>query len=322
MSTKKISFVIPCYCSEKSISYVVQGIIETIESQSIYDYEIILINDASPDNTFNVIKELALENKKVKCINFSKNFGQHSALMAGYSIVSGDIVVGLDDDGEHDPRDMFKLIERLEEGYDYVCAKHPIKNHSFIQNLGSKINNLMATVLIDKPKEINFSSYYAMKRFVIDEIIKYKNPYPYIGGLILGITKNFSEVTIEHHKRLYGSSGYSFKKMLNLWLNGFTAFSVKPLRIAAILGMICSGIGFIYGILIIIIKLFINQDSPMGYSSIMAAIMFMGGMIMLMLGIIGEYVGRIYISINNIPQYVIKEKIDYEKQNEYENLTM
>lgn len=308
MNKKKLSFIIPCYCSEKTITGVVEKILETVQLKKSFLYEIILINDGSPDNTFQVISAIAQQEENIIAVDLSKNFGQHSALMAGYSIASGDYIIGLDDDGEHNPKDMFKLIDELEKGYDYVCADFPKRKRSFIKGIGSKINNWMATKLIGKPKDIDFSSYYIMRKYVVDEIVKCKNPFPYVGGLIIAITKNVSTVPIQSYPRKSGRSGYNIKNSLSLWLNGFTAFSVKPLRIATVAGFIMAMVGFIYGVFIIIRKL-LEPSILSGYASTMSVLLFVGGMLMITLGLVGEYVGRIYISINKLPQYVVKQVV-------------
>lgn len=308
---KKISIVIPCYYSEKSLAIIVNDAISTIKNEGRYDYEVILINDGSKDGTWSVIERLASSDDKVIGINLSKNFGQHSALIAGYRAVTGDIILGLDDDGEHDPKDMFKLIDKLEEGYDYVAADYSDvrKKTSIFRNFGTWLNELMAKTLIDLPKDVTFSSYYVEKRFVTDEIAKCTNPFPYILGLLLQVTHNIGNVKLAKRQRLYGKSGYNYKKLFSLWLNGFTAFSVKPLRLSTVFGFFVSFVGFILGIYIIVNKI-VNPNVQLGWSSLMCMMFFMGGLIMLMLGMIGEYLGRVYININNKPQYVIKEKIN------------
>lgn len=308
MKKKTLSFVIPCYCSERTIEGVVEKILETVQKSDAFLYEIILINDGSPDDTFKIISDIATQNNHIIAVDLSKNFGQHSALMAGYSLASGDYIIGLDDDGEHDPRDMFKLIEELEKGYDYVCAEFPKRERSIIKKMGSRLNNWMATKLIGKPKDVDFSSYYIMKKYVVDEIVKCKNPFPYVGGMIVAITKKISSVPIEIHQRESGKSGYNIKNSLSLWLNGFTAFSIKPLRVATITGFIMAMAGFLYGVFIIIRKL-LEPSILTGYASTMSVLLFVGGMLMITLGLVGEYVGRIYISINKMPQYVVKEVV-------------
>ena len=166
----------------------------------------------------------------------------------------------------------------------------------------------MTRIMLGKPKDLQVSSYFAMRRFVLEEIIQYEYAYPYVIGLVLRTTKNIVNVEINHRDRLAGESGYTFGKLLNLWFNGFTAFSVKPLRIATVAGACTAGVGFLYGIYTIIKKIFINPPGlTTGFSALMSVLVFMCGMIMLMLGLVGEYMGRMYISMNHSPQYVIRE---------------
>lgn len=309
----KISFVIPCYRSAKTIGGVVAEIQDTMASMPEYVYDIFLVNDCSPDDTYEVIRALCRQNGNITGISLAKNFGQHAALMAGLRRSDGDIVVCLDDDGQTPADEVDKLINSLEEGYDAVYAKYEHKQHSAFRNLGSKVNEIMTRMMLGKPKDLYISSYFAVKKFVAADMIRYENSYPYVIGLVLRATKRIANVTVNHREREEGSSGYTLKKLIGLWFNGFTAFSVKPLRIATGIGALSAGIGFLYG-LFTIIKRFVNPDVPMGFSSTMSAIVFFGGMIMLMLGLIGEYIGRIYISLNNSPQYVIREKINFDEQ--------
>ena len=306
----KISFVIPCYHSEHTIGGVVDEIVSTVTAHGGYDYEIILINDNSPDNVMNTITELSKANPCVKGLELSRNFGQHSAIMAGFTYLTGDIIVCLDDDGQTPANEMFKLIDKLDE-FDLVFAEYKNKQHSGFRNFGSKVNDLMARWLLSKPKDLKIMSYFACKRYVVDEVLRYENPYPYMSGLLLRATRKVCNVEVNHRERVEGSSGYSMKKLLLLWINGFTSFSVKPLRFATLIGFLTAAVGFVFGIYVIIHK-FVVPDSLMGWSSTMAAMLFIGGMIMLMLGMVGEYVGRIYLSINRSPQFVIRRKVGFE----------
>ena len=306
---KKISFVIPCYRSEQTLPRVVAEIQKKMNTLTQYEYDILLVNDCSPDGTYEVIRSLCRENENIKGIDFARNFGQHSALMAGLRHSDGDYVVCLDDDGQTPADEADKLLEKLEEGYDAVYAKYEHKRHSAFRNFGSRVNELMARTMLGKPAALYISSYFAVKRFVVEDMVRYENSYPYVIGLVLRATRNIANVAVNHREREVGTSGYTLKKLISLWFNGFTAFSVQPLRIATAIGACSAVAGFLYGIYTIVKRL-INPDVPMGFSSTMAAIVFFGGMIMLMLGMIGEYIGRIYISLNNSPQYVIREKIN------------
>ena len=310
---KKISFVIPCYRSEHTLPHVIAEIVEKMKTLPQYEYDVFLVNDCSPDGTFEVIRGLCGEYSNIKGINFAKNFGQHAALMAGLRHSDGDYVVCLDDDGQTPADEVDRLLDKLEEGYDAVYAKYEHKQHSAFRNFGSKVNELMTRVMLGKPDNLYVSSYFAVKRFVVNDMIRYENSYPYVIGLVLRATGNITNVVVNHREREEGNSGYTLKKLLGLWFNGFTAFSVKPLRIATAIGGFSAVLGFLYGIYTII-KRFVNPAVPMGFSSTMSALVFFGGMIMLMLGLIGEYIGRIYISLNNSPQYVIREKVNFEEE--------
>ena len=308
-----LSFVIPCYSSEKTLETVIKEIDELMKQHIDYHYEIVLVNDCSPDNVWDVITMISQKRNDIKALSFSKNFGQHAALMAGYRIASGDVIVSLDDDGQTPVNQTFELIDKLNEGYDVVYARYHKLKESFWRRCGSWLSNKMSEVLIDKPKGILGSSFYVMKSFVTKEMIKYTNSYPFVGGLVFRSTKSIGNVYVEHRERKEGQSGYTFFKLLKLWMNGFTAFSVVPLRASSLVGVICAVIGFFFGIVTIIRKVAV-PDISVGWSSTVAIMLFIGGLIMLMLGMIGEYLGRVYICLNNAPQYVIKEKINLDEE--------
>ena len=305
---EKLSFVVPCYGSETTIEIVVNEIRETLKQRPEYDYEIILVNDCSPDRVWPRIRALALADSHITGIDLAKNFGQHAALMAGYRHCTGDLIISLDDDGQTPARELFTLVDKMKEGWDVVYASYAHKMHSGFRNFGTWMNERMTESLIGKPKGLRVTSYFIMRRFIADEILRYENAYPYIEGLIFRATRNIANVPVTHHERMVGESGYTFSKLLALWFNGFTAFSVKPLRIATFCGSACACIGFLYGIYVVIRKL-VDSSIEMGWSSIIASIFFLGGLILIMLGMIGEYIGRIYISINNAPQYTIRQVV-------------
>lgn len=311
-----VSFVIPCYRSERTLKKVVEEIRDAMAScrdaGEEYRYEIILVNDCSPDRTFDVIAGLCGKDPRIKGINLAKNAGQHAALMAGFHYVRGDIVVCLDDDGQTPADEVDRLLDGIRAGADVVYAKYEHKMHSVFRNMGSWLNEEMAKVMLGKPKDLYVSSYFAARRFVVEEMKRYTNAYPYVIGLVLRTTSNITNVTVHHREREIGTSGYTLGKLLGLWMNGFTAFSVKPLRVATAVGGSCAAAGFLYGIYTVIKKL-VNPAVPMGFSSLMSAIVFLGGMTMAMLGLVGEYIGRMYISINNSPQYVVKETLNGEE---------
>lgn len=305
----KYSFVIPCYQSENTIGTVVQEIGETAEKERLEDYEIILVNDCSPDNVWETIKDICASDSHVRGICLAKNSGQHAALLAGYARVTGDVIISLDDDGQSPIGQLRLLLDELEKGNDVVYAYYEEQKQSLFRRMGSAFATQMCRVFIGAPKDFKGSSFYVARRFVINEITKYDNAYPYLAGLILRTTRKIGYVKAEHRKRLSGGSGYSFSKLVGLWLNGFTAFSVKPLEIGSWAGVLLAFGGFV-GIIYTVIHKLVNPDTAIGWSSIISVSLLLGGIQLLMLGLIGEYIGRIYICLNKAPQYVIREETE------------
>lgn len=307
-----VSFVIPCYRSEKTISTVVNEIKEIFMEQEEYDYEVILVNDYSPDNVWGVIKQLS-KDPKVKGVCLAKNFGQASAVMAGYSQVSGNFVVTVDDDGQSPLDSMMAALKLLKEkDYDVVYGTCTEAKFNIFRRIGSKINGWMAKVMFDRPSTERVVSLSVARRFVIDEMLRYQHSYPYISGLVYRTTRNIGYLPVKHRKRMMGTSGYSFRKLVKVWLNGFTAFSIKPLRMASVLGFVASVLGLICALITVINKL-IHPNVAIGWSSTISVTLILGGIILLVLGMIGEYLGRIYMCINQTPQYVIREKVNFSE---------
>lgn len=302
--------MIPCYGSERTIVPVVHEVISLIDINR-FDYEFILVNDCSKDNVWESITRLVEENNRIKGISFSRNFGQQSALMAGFRHATGDFIISMDDDGQAPVESLNEMIDLLiDNDYDIVYGCYRQAKQSCFRRLGSQFNHKMAIWFSNCPKDLYPTSFYVARSFLIEEITHFENCYAYISGLVFRSTQKIGKVFVEHRSRIEGHSGYTLKRLIGLWVNGFTAFSVKPLRLATILGFSFSFAGFFYGIIIIIMKL-IHPDTPIGYSSIMAAILFIGGVLMFIMGMIGEYIGRIYINQNKAPQYVIREKLNF-----------
>ena len=314
MSKEKISFVIPCYNSTNTLDAVVAEIEKTMTEQlPAYDFEIILVNDCSPDGTtYDKIREIATKKTFVKGINLARNFGQPSAVMAAIHYATGDYIVCGDDDGQTPYNEFPKLFSKIQEGYDVVEARYIAREkRSLFRKFGTLMNETMATLLIDKPKGLELTSYWCTKRFIIDNMLQYENAYPYLGGLMLRCTRNACNVGVTHRKRLGGKSGYTFKKMLALWVNGFTNFSIKPLRIATLSGLLIAAFGFVFGTITVIKKL-LNPHIPAGYTTTIAFLAIFFGFTFLFMGLVGEYVGRIYMAINRSPQFIIKEKVNLD----------
>ena len=303
-----LSFVIPCYRSEHTIGAVVRELSETLQTRPEYSHEIILVNDGSPDDTAGALRELCKAYPEIVFVDLSRNFGQHSALMAGFHQVRGDIVVCLDDDGQTPANECFKLIDKVAEGYDIVFADYGVRKQTGFRNLGSRFNAACNHFFFAQPKELHANSYYACRRFVVDSALQYPNPFPYVTGLLFQSVKSYCNVRVNHRARLEGQSGYGLKKLIALWANGVTAFSIKPLRLASYMGWIVALIGFVFALVTVIRKL-ADPEMQAGWASTVALIMFMGGLIIALMGILGEYIGRIYLSINRYPQYVVRSVI-------------
>lgn len=320
MEKKLVSFVIPCYRSAQTIGGVTEEVGAAMGALGAYEYEIILVNDGSPDDTFREIRRLCAANSRIRGVDLARNFGQHAALMAGFHEAQGDLLVCLDDDGQTPAAEVGKLLAAIEDGADVVYARYEHKQHNAFRNFGSRVNDWMLCLMLHKPKDLFVSSYFAARRFVMEEMLRYENAFPYVIGLVLRTTRNIVNVTVEHRERKAGVSGYTFGKLLSLWFNGFTAFSEKPLRIATITGIGCAAAGFLYGIYTVIKKLVV-PDVPVGFSALMSGIMFIGGMLMLLLGMIGEYIGRMYICMNHAPQFVVRERIGLDEEKDGEQTT-
>ena len=305
---KLVSFVIPCYHSAHTIGGVVEEIRRTMPALPEYDYEIILVNDCSPDGTFAVLERLARQDGRVCAVDLAKNFGQHAAIMAGLSHTRGDFVVCLDDDGQTPADEVGKLLSKLEEGYDVVYASYEHKQHSVFRNFGSWLNGKMTEIMLGKPRDLSLTSYFAAQRFIIDEMLRYEHCFPYVMGLVLRSTKNICNVPVNHRLRQEGHSGYNLGKLISLWMNGFTSFSIKPLRLATYLGCFTALAGFLYA-LVIVVRYFTIHLAPIGWSSTTALLLIIGGIILVVLGLVGEYVGRIFMCVNASPQYVERQVV-------------
>ena len=321
METKElVSFVIPCYNSTNTLDDVVEQIKSVMENcLPKFDYEIILVNDCSPNGTtYDKICEIAKRDNRIKGINLARNFGQPSAVMAALNHAKGDYVVCGDDDGQTPFAELPRFFEKIDEGYDAIEAKFiQHEKRSLFRKFGTFMNESMQSWLIDKPKGVVLTTFWLVKRFVVDEMCKYPNSHPYLGGLILRSTKNVCNIEVRKNDRLRGKSGYNFRKMIELFLNGFTTFSAKPLRMTMFLGMFVGAAGVLWGIITIIRKI-VDPTISAGYSSLMAVILVLFGILFAMLGVFGEYIGQTYIALNRAPQFVIRDRINFEEDEKHE----
>ena len=303
-----ISVCIPCYKSAKTLPVVTEAIRKEFRERG-EEYQIVLVNDGSPDDTYETIKGLCKEDPCITGVNLSRNYGQPSAKLAALKYAKGDIIVFMDDDGQHPADGIFKLVDKLNEGYDVVYADFRNKQHSVFKRFTSRLHNSIAEFMGNKPKGIHRSSFTAWTRTVVDAMLTYKSPFISIGSFLMTVTSKYGNVEIEHKKRLEGTSGYTLKKLFKMWLNIFISFSMMPLRLATYLGFIFSGCSLL-GVIYLFVRRLIRPISVSGYTSTLLIILFVGGVLMVSLGIIGEYIGRIYMTISGMPQYYVREVIN------------
>jgi polyisoprenyl-phosphate glycosyltransferase len=302
----KVSICIPVYNGSLTIENLVK---EVIEELKCYELEIILVNDGSSDNSEEVCENIAKTRKNIKFISLRKNFGEHNAVMCALNFVTGDYAAIIDDDFQNPPREIITLLNKAQEGFDVVYSKYDKKKHQLWRNMGSRFNDMIATLLIDKPRNLYLSSFKVINREVINEIIKYKGPFPYIDGLIFRVTNNYDAVLVEHSTRREGKSNYTISKLIKLWLNMFINFSVKPLRIFAFIGMFFVFISFLAAVYIVIEKI-MHPDVALGWASTMLALIFFSGTQLMFMGLMSEYIGKSYLDQNGTPQWIIKKNIE------------
>ena len=307
-----LSIVIPCYRSAHTIEKVVEMSMEVIRTIPGLDCEFILVNDCSPDDTFEAIRRLGIKYPNVKGINLAKNFGQHNAIMAGLNYAEGDYIIGMDDDLQTHPSQIFRLIHKMEEGYDLVYGVYPQKKNSWKKNLTSKLNEVTSRIMLNRPKEIVSSNFWMITKAVQEEVVKYDSFNPYIDGIFYRVTHNIGNVPVEHFKREVGTSGYTLKKLINLWLR-YWNFSVIPLRISFGLGIFSGFAGAVMAILIIINKI-LNPDIPVGWSSTLCVVVVFFGLVLMVLGVIGEYLGKIILILNNTPQFIVRDTVNAQER--------
>lgn len=304
-----VSIVIPVYGSEKILPSLTDQIIIAMES-SRYQYEVILVCDASPDKSWDVITQLCADNSHIKGILLRVNAGQHNALMAGFREASGSVIVTMDDDLQHSPSNIVSLVEKISDGNDAAYGKFISRNHPLWKRVGSKINDVFSAYLLDKDPSLYLSPFRAFSKDISVEIQRYEGPYVYIDGLIVGCTRKIVEVDVPHYERFSGKSSYGLRKSISLWLKMSTSFSITPLRLTSMAGLFFSALGFFMAFLLIVQK-FTTDAMPTGWSSIVVTILIIGGIQMMAIGMIGEYLGRALLTINRRPQYVIGDEVGF-----------
>ena len=301
------SIVIPCYKSSKTIRKVVEMTMQEMDRLNRREYEFVLVDDCSPDDgeTIAALMGLVRDYACVKVVELAKNAGQHNAVMAGLNEGSGDVFIAMDDDMQTHPSQLGKLLDEFDKGYDIVYGYYEHKEHSKFRNFGSYVNYMTVRILLKKPKDLKTSSFWVIRKFVRDYAVEYKSAYTHLQGLFLRTTRNISSVPIQHFKREVGTSNYTLKKLIKLWSN-ILGFSIVPLQMATYTGFFFSLIGILAAIGVIILK-FVRPATYIGWPSMMATICFFSGLNLMFMGIIGEYVGRIFLGMSKNPQYVVRQ---------------
>ena len=307
-SSYKLSIVIPVYRSALILPKLVTQILAEMRKQGLEnDFELLLINDASPDDSWAVIQSLAQINPFVKGLSLRRNAGQHNAIMAGLNNASGEVVIMMDDDLQHPPQAIGDMLQAVNQGYDVCYTHYNNRKHAMWKRLGSQFNDWVASHLLDKPKGLYLSSFKAMRKEVVNEVIKYDGPYAYLDGLILDVTSSITTIYIEHQSRDEGDSNYNFRRLLSLWMRMATSFSVVPLRLATYIGFILATIS-LAAIVFVVVRKILHPEVPSGWTSLTATILFIGGVQTVFIGLIGEYLGRAYLKLNGKPQFVVRAK--------------
>ncbi|WP_251231730.1 glycosyltransferase [Adlercreutzia aquisgranensis] len=299
----RVSFVLPCYRSEAYIEKVLDELYRCATAvPSIESFETICVVDGSPDNVADVLERRASWDDKLVVVSFSKNFGQPNAKMAGFRLAQGNIVVSLDDDGQCPVDHVGDLVNAVIAGADMAIAAYPKKKQSALKNMGSKLNGLMSRWVMNRPKDLTFSNFFAFNSFVRDQISLWNKPYPYLYGLVSQFTDKIVNIPMDERARESGSSGFTFSKSLSLWLNGFTGFSIKPLRISYVFALLLALCGVVSCLAFSILGVPI-------IGALSLIVLVCGAINSLVLGLLGEYVGRIYMVLNDKPQFVIRKTI-------------
>lgn len=300
------SIIIPCYRSSRTIRKVVEMTMAEMEKLNKKEYEFVLVDDCSPDGgeTMAALQGLVRDYPCVRVVELAKNAGQHNAVLAGLNYAGGDVFIAMDDDMQTHPSQLKYLLDKFEEGYDIVYGYYPQKKHSKFRNFGSYINYLSARILLKKPKDLKTSSFWVIKRFVRDYAVEYKSAYTHLQGLFLRTTRNICSVPIQHFEREVGTSNYNLKKLLKLWSN-IMGFSIVPLQLAMYTGFIFAALGLVGAVAVIILKI-VRPATYIGWPSMMVTICFFSGMNLFFMGVIGEYVGRIFLGMSRNPQFVVR----------------
>lgn len=300
-----LSIVVPVYNGANTIGPLVDALARLDVPGGL---EIVLVNDASPDNSLEVARSLCAASK-VPCtvVNLARNFGEHNAVMAGLSYASGAHIITMDDDLQNPPEEVVKLWEYTRKNdFDVVYTYYDRKQHSAWRNAGSRFTNWVADRLLDKPRGVYLSSFRCLSAFTVKAVVKYAGPSPYIDGLILQVTQKIGKLKVQHAVRAGGRSNYNMRRLVRLFLSMFVNFSVMPLRMSTLAGFTFAVLG-LFGVIGVVAEAVIVGHTPRGWASLLAATLLLAGVQLVMLGVVGEYVGRLFIAMNGKPQFVVRD---------------
>jgi len=312
----RLSVLIPVYNSEATIGPLIDKVAEVLAGR-YSSLELVLVNDGSIDASHECVLAATKRHPGlIRYVRLAQNFGEHNAVICGLRYITGDCVAIIDDDFQNPPEEIVHLVDKLTEGHDVVYSCYAKKHHSWFRNLGSAFNDRVASCLLKKPRGLYLSSFKVMRAFLAKAVTRYDGPFPYIDGLILRTTAAIGVQECRHEDRLAGRSNYTLWRLVRLWLNMFTGFSVVPLRVASLLGLVMAATGFAMGIFFIIARLtggvFLKQSIPPGWASLIVCVTFFAGLQLCVLGLIGEYLGRLFLTVNRLPQFIVRETFGCE----------
>jgi glycosyltransferase involved in cell wall biosynthesis len=305
-SAPALSVVVPVYLGAATIGELVAAL-RALEIEG--GLEIVLVVDGSPDNSIDVCKELVAQpGAPITLVSLSRNFGEHNAVMAGFSRARGAFTITMDDDLQNPPAEVRRLFEHARDGgYDAVYTYYAEKKHAPWRNWGSRFTNWCADRLLDKPPGLYLSSFRCISAFVRERIVaSYDGPFPYVDGLVFQVTQNVGRLEVHHLPRNEGQSNYTMRRLIRLWLAMFLNFSVMPLRLATLFGLGFGALGAIAAV-ITIVEAIISDQPPQGWASLMVAVLVLAGVQLVLVGLIGEYLGRTFLTVNRKPQYLVRE---------------
>jgi len=308
----KISVIIPVYNSEATLEELFFRLNHTMIEIVGEDYELIFVNDGSRDNSWEKLQSLAMHNEKITAINLTRNFGQHNAIMCGFSQARGELFVTIDDDLQIPPEEIVKLFNAVKPGIDVVYGVYGNKKHSKFRNIGSEFVQWIYRRTFNM--SIKITSFRIIKKEIIDLMLSYENSFTYIDGLLCWYSSHMKTVEVEHHQREAGKSGYSLSRLILLALNMMTNFSIVPLQMASLFGFLFSVSGFFFGFYFLLKKMLFDINVS-GFTSTIVSVTIFSGVQLLTIGMLGEYIGRIHINVSKRPQFAIRKIIDWNKKN-------